>query len=359
MTCHLLHCRIDDAPPYSTLSYTWASPHLKKTESARCIDGSTLLIRPNLAAWIRCHGIPLAHQGHLFWIDQLCINQSDISEKGKQIRLMKEIYARSSKLFVWLGPGSPESALALETMDNAGRVLHDLYQDPHSHQVPPEEYYIRGFPKPNTAAWGAVYDLFEKSYFRRVWVQREITVSRLDEIVVQCGTVSMPWIGLEHTAFAMSNHQSVIQAQVYDDTSTSALQGSQTRQTPSALRAVAELQTFRPTNPESVNRTLYNVLKNFRVCQATDPRDMVFAVVGMQYDSQDSVLVPDYTRTVDELYSLVTFFMITKYGLNILCEAGLANRTLDNLPSWIIDWCVLLPPLIRPCRYLLRVARDV
>ena len=169
----------------------------------------------------------------------------------------------------------------------------------------------------------------------------------------------MPWIGLEHTAYAMSNRESVIQAQVYDDTSTSALQGSQTRQTPSALRVVAELQSFRPTNPESVKRTFYNVLKNFRGCQATDPRGLVFAVVGMQYNSQDSVLVPDYTRTVDELYSLVTFFMITKNGLNILCEAGLANMTLENLPSWIIDWCVLLPSLIQPCRYLLRVVRDV
>ena len=168
-------------------------------------------------------------------------------------------------------------------------------------------------------------------------MQQEITVSRLDEIVVQCETVSMPWIGLEHTAYAMSNHGSVIQAQVYDDTSTSALQGSQTRQTPSALRVVAELQSFRPINPESVKRTLYNVLKNFRGCQATDPRDMVFAVVGMQYDSQDSVLDPDYTRTVDELYNLVTFYMITKYGLNILCEAGLPNRVLDCLPSWIVD----------------------
>lgn len=268
IACKFFHYSLDEAPLYSTLSYTWASPGLDKEESAFCAD-STLPIQPNLSAWIHTHGISLASQGHLFWIDQLCIDQSNISERGDQVRLMKEIYAKSSKLFVWLGPGSDESTLALETMDRAGRVLHDIYRDPHRYSF--EDYYAMGFPKPDVAAWGAVYRLFDKPYFQRVWVQQEIVASVLYEIVLQCGAVSIPWIGLENTAFAITHAKSIVDAKVYDDTATAGLQGSQMRLAPSAMRGVTGFEGFRAINPDSVHRTLYSVLKNFRGYKATDP----------------------------------------------------------------------------------------
>ena len=63
---------------------------------------------------------------------------------------MKEIYTKSAKLFVWLRPGSKETTLALETIDRAGYVLHDIYRDPHRYQLSSEEYYARGFPKPDS-----------------------------------------------------------------------------------------------------------------------------------------------------------------------------------------------------------------
>ena len=148
----------------------------------------------------------------------------------------------------------------------------------------------------------------------------------------------MPWIGLENTAYALVNAKSVMDAKVYDDTATSGLQGSLMQHVPSAMSGVAGLERFRAANPDSVNRTLYNLLKILRGYQATDPRDMIFAVVGMQYDSQDSALVPDYGRTPEELYTSVAYFMIKKYGISILYEVGLANRALDPLSSWVIDW---------------------
>ena len=152
----------------------------------------------------------------------------------------------------------------------------------------------------------------------------------------------MQWIGLENTAFALTHGKSVLNAKVYDDTATSGLQGSLMLRLPSPMPGVAGLERFRTSNPDSVNRTLYNVLKNLRGYQATDPRDMIFALAGMQYDSEDSVLVPNYGRSREELYTLVTYFMIKKYGINILCEAGLPDRALESLSSWVVDWYICL-----------------
>ena len=173
-------------------------------------------------------------------------------------------------------------------------------------------------------------------------MQQEIAASKLYEIVLQYGTISIPWIGLENTAYAMARGKSIINAKVYDDTATAGLQGTQMRRSPSALSGVAGLEGFRATNPDSVHRTLYSLLKNFRGYQASDSRDMIFALLGMQYDVKDSTVDVDYSRTVEELYTSITYLMITKYSLNILCEAGLLNRTLGGLPSWVIDWYVYL-----------------
>ena len=342
MACEFSHHSIDRPPSYSTLSYTWANPDLGNEENVIYAAGSALFISPNLAAWIKTHGILLASQGHLFWIDQLCIDQSNISERGDQVRLMKEIFAKSSKLFVWLGPGSEESTLALETMDRAGQVLHDIWRDPHGYELSSDDYYAEGFPKPDTAAWGAVYRLFEKPYFGRVWVQQEIAASKFYDIVVQCGKASVPWAGLEITAIAIARAESIVNAEVFDDLASAGLQGSQMCLIPSGMEGVAGLQdfrseNFRSENSDTVHHTIYTVLNLFRGYKATDPRDMIFALLGMQHVSQEPIFIQDYRRSVKELYTLVTYSMITKHGLNPLCDAGLSCRNLDEIPSWVID----------------------
>ena len=55
-------------------------------------------------------------------------------------------------------------------LKRSDRVLHESFRDPLRHRTPPEEYNARGFPKPDTVAWGAFYRLINNTYFRRVWV---------------------------------------------------------------------------------------------------------------------------------------------------------------------------------------------
>jgi hypothetical protein len=39
----------------------------------------------------------------LLWIDGVCINQTDILERNRQVQLMGEIYSRASCVLIWLG----------------------------------------------------------------------------------------------------------------------------------------------------------------------------------------------------------------------------------------------------------------
>ena len=42
-------------------------------------------------------------QGGKIWIDALCINQNDDSEKVEQLKLMGNIYRFAGNIIMWLG----------------------------------------------------------------------------------------------------------------------------------------------------------------------------------------------------------------------------------------------------------------
>jgi vancomycin permeability regulator SanA len=49
----------------------------------------------------------------LFWIDAICINQTDLEERSAQVLKMKDIFEKANDVVIWLGVGSDETALAM------------------------------------------------------------------------------------------------------------------------------------------------------------------------------------------------------------------------------------------------------
>ena len=93
---------------YRALSYTWGSPDF--TESIRVCGVQTHNTK-NLHAALKQLRLP--HQFCYVWIDQICINQNDASEKSRQIRIMKDIYSSAAEVVVWLGPADRSTERAL------------------------------------------------------------------------------------------------------------------------------------------------------------------------------------------------------------------------------------------------------
>ncbi|KAH7344379.1 heterokaryon incompatibility protein-domain-containing protein, partial [Pyrenochaeta sp. MPI-SDFR-AT-0127] len=94
---------IDSMGSYVALSYTWGNA--LKTHSAR-VSSKTLGITQNLhSALVR---LRLADKPRSLWIDAICINQEDSTEKSQQIPLMPRIYSSSSSTVVWLGEDSED-----------------------------------------------------------------------------------------------------------------------------------------------------------------------------------------------------------------------------------------------------------
>jgi hypothetical protein len=56
----------------------------------------------------------------VMWIDQICINQTDIEERDNQVLLMADIYKNAAATQIWLGGAAsdPPSDLAFDLLNS-------------------------------------------------------------------------------------------------------------------------------------------------------------------------------------------------------------------------------------------------
>ena len=87
----------------------------------------------------------------IIWIDAICINQEDNDEKGQQVQSMAKIYAKASRVIVWLGRAAGDSDQALEVIRKAA-----------------EEQRTRSAV--DITYQQAIFTLLERPWFQRIWV---------------------------------------------------------------------------------------------------------------------------------------------------------------------------------------------
>lgn len=108
---------------FTALPYTWGD----ETE-LRHIDfgsGKALGIRDNL--WQFLHGQSLLiTQPKTFWIDAICIDQTNVRERNHQVNLMRDIYTRAEKVYIWLGKEADESDPRTSQYGVAPRVVNGV-----------------------------------------------------------------------------------------------------------------------------------------------------------------------------------------------------------------------------------------
>jgi hypothetical protein len=178
--CKLTHVSLSSNPTYEALSYTWGSPTNPREIT---IDGVEFPVTENLfqaLTHLRSH-----RSSRTIWIDAICINQGDISERNEQVKLMGTIYARAQKVVVWLGEEADFSSEAI----SLAQELCDKRQD--------RDELIRILQRSGaTHRFRALWYLLYRDYWNRIWVVQETFFAQ--EAVVQCGHASIPWEDLIH-----------------------------------------------------------------------------------------------------------------------------------------------------------------
>ncbi|BCR95461.1 HET domain-containing protein [Aspergillus luchuensis] len=100
---------LNDACDFEALSYVWGDTSVTVDIS---VDDCIIGVTANLHAFLR--GLRQPDTERTVWVDYVCINQNDISERNSQVPLMCQIYSTATSVVAWLGDLEPEALKLIE-----------------------------------------------------------------------------------------------------------------------------------------------------------------------------------------------------------------------------------------------------
>jgi hypothetical protein len=367
--CSFRYVSLDEKPSYRAISYRWGPLQPREMIGIKSIEeedvnpyrhGSDygwleLETSESLSRLLRWLGTPKRPSGW-YWIDALCINQQNVDEKSIQVQLMIDIYAGAEQVDVWLGQPADDSNLALEfvpKLETAFQQIRTVDEDINMERLSGVDGCGR-----NSKGWQALRALLKRSWFSRAWIVQEVAVAK--SVTLHCGSATLAWESLKYVLqedFASGLHQLTWNESW----------GYKSRPDTmdiSLLHSIGELYRLRRLP------SLYTNLIYFRAFDATDPRDHVYAFLGISTNRHDSEFKPDYRERVEELFTRTARHLLFQQSHDgphqrmlperilslqvthcpLLHAAGIGwKRKYTELPSWVPDWTATKRDLLGAC----------
>ncbi|KAK3347051.1 heterokaryon incompatibility protein-domain-containing protein [Lasiosphaeria hispida] len=284
--------------------------------------------RKNLA--VALHHLRYQDKPRLLWIDAICINQEDTAERNAQVQRMPHLYRLAHRVVVWLGPGSRQSKLAISTL----RFLADQVQvtrENHLVGMPGAaegDWYHNNYDLPyGDETWRAIFRLFQRLWFTRVWVVQEVNLANA-RAIVQCGHDEVLWVAFRRAALCLSTKYHLPSKDFRGE-----------------VASIAGLATYdREAAYSQLVISIYN-----RDC--SNQRDRVYGLLGLMSEGLRKRVPADYSLSVEDVYKSATLAQIEHFGrLDALrgCSDSGYGRAIDA-PSWVPD-LILPPPTIESIR---------
>ncbi|EKG14221.1 Heterokaryon incompatibility [Macrophomina phaseolina MS6] len=223
------------------------------------------------------------------WIDAVCINQEDNSEKNHQVPLMTKIYAEADRVLIYLGDHAENSREFLQALKVGERVQNN------------------GLAK-------AALDFLSRPWFSRAWVVQEVAVAKKAFVTVE--TDRIPWEYLEPYRLRIFGFDAINR------------QGW--------VPAVLLQKGKKPI------KDLPSLFDTARSCSSSRIHDRFYAFLGLLERPGDLDLIPDYDMPVDELFVSIAAQAVVKLShLDVLVEAGdnrgpVRQKRLRNLHPGLI-----------------------
>lgn len=362
---------------YFALSYAWGDPNAPKFTLH--VDGYPFQVTENcMLALNELRRESMAcSRTYSIWIDAICINQTDIPERTHQLYIMRKIYAGATKLIIWLGPERDGSNEAIEIMKELVKARSQGGFEDWRERFENHEQYLR--------RWQLISSFLCRSWFTRVWIiqeylacskteGRELEILASKAIEFYCGASRVSPVVLYELIYHGANM--FLQLPKVDAT-------TQEQMWPLLTSSRRGSECFydillRAFNPIHLSQKLaaFQLLGHIvhgLACDATDPRDRVYAHLplqlgwtkfmfdrdsvqkqsnksGLSYDAclEDlaqniartsfslSKLIVDYSRSVEDVYSsLVRYIEFATGSLNILSLCHKRGAYIKR--TWTLD----------------------
>jgi hypothetical protein len=242
--------------PFSALSYAWGD--IKRPKSIT-VNGQRTRVTENL--YNALSAIRHPKESRVIWVDQICIDQSNVEEKNAQVAAMTLIYKEASQTQVWLGEHKPPRWVEQSTDPDWGGNW--------------------AISKANAFPQAAIYWLYrlsEQEYWKRCWIIQEIGMA--NDVRVYFGTQSIPW------------REFVKLSKWY-----------QTNYYKANVDNILRLDNLRQSrNADRERFSLSNLLTDFRNSFCSVKLDKIFSLVGMADECRDGCIAIDYSSSLYSVY---------------------------------------------------------
>lgn len=268
---------LNDITNLNALSYCWGDPNVT---APIMVNDHVMNITINLEKALR-----QLRRSDVFkeeiWIDAICINQANAAEKTQQVPLMKDIYS-VSKVFVWLGESDAPTDLLIPSIKEIDITKWSALLD-------------RESPSRVANLLCLSINLVSKPWWQRTWTFQEFLLAQ--EVTFMCG----PHISAEAELAAFFSFLDPLSRRPIDEQpwmpefvyrmihmSPDWFEGGQ------SLWAgfldnktnIADFFTMRESFLRERHLDLNVAMIRSVLRRATDPRDKIFALLGLVPDSE-------------------------------------------------------------------------
>ena len=405
--CNIKAFKLDKCPAFQALSYTWGEPLTSRNEVPEesgvvqrdwvvHVKDSTGLYRLTVSRNLYDCLVTLSRNGFSDWLwyvkssptlreamvdrkfsrcDAVCINQQDVPEKAGQVSNMGIIYSAALAVIIWLGSSTEYVAdvqwindtiftgLRNYAIRNRNNCL-DLTKQLGS-AIAKDYYDYIGIQDPGNRWIGYAKFFANRRWFSRGWVFQEIVLAR--SVVVLCGDIYLNWDILSQVARwigscglgdslnvldlspewteACQNTSFGSEIMRFADWRHRCLMGGPARQDRGNDVTEMLVLIFNAVGRiEQCYAFLELTLELIRPLNVTDPRDKIFAALGMYSKflppGYTPTIYPDYSMTPEQVYRHVTIRLLHVLPwLSILSHNGEpSTRNFEDLPSWVPDF---------------------
>jgi hypothetical protein len=328
IVCHLQLCSIRQGyPEYEALSYVWGN---SKDRIDIICNSKDIRVTRNLGEALQ--RVRLADRPRLIWVDALCINQRNVEERGHQVRLMSLIYRKANNVLIWAGRDENRYA------SSAFSLIRQIANNEESHpdtldSSNPNRCGCKSMASDSqgkemslttSPSWESLKAFFKIPWLRRLWVLQEVVLS--SSAVMMWGDTEIPW---ELVGIASKRIQDDHQLWNAVDERT-------------GIGNAYLMHSLR--NPTHAAYSFRILLQRSRRFEATEPKDRIFAVLGLPTtdtapDKGVLFLEPDYTLSVFQLYFKVAKRVIEQErNLGLLSAVQHGPSIDEGLPTWVPRW---------------------
>ena len=180
----LIPTTLEAAPPYTALSYEWGCPQREEYTSDRIqrqqncpallVDGLKTDLRSNLIPLLQLLRSQISGNQIAVWVDSICINQRDNTEKGSQGAMIGEIFAAAREVVIDFNDTKATAKLGIQYLRNFAAVANA--RNSQDDNLRPKVLEVIKTIE-HDSGWEALFDVFNNTLWRRMWIVQEIVLA--------------------------------------------------------------------------------------------------------------------------------------------------------------------------------------